>query len=582
MPYGSQCLAAAAVACGLLLAGCSGDSPPAAQGKALSWLAPYLTDDFPAVVLVDTEKLGPLWSMSQGLLKMAAGDKLPDLSDVELAAVVSGYATNPDMPPNGAILFRTKAPLSAEDQQKLLGMARGMLNLPTDDKEYAEELAWLDPAMAKQIAPKLVMDGNTTILGFAAAVDSLQAKTGAGANLVKALNALGEHAVNVHMEIGEPQRAHLTAMAETQQQRGDEPSPSEASIQTYYAMMAQSRSFAFAVDMSPSLGWKFRFAPALPKDLATIRDEGKSLLDLFQGMAPEMKAAAQKKGGSDLVFAKVMEDMASKGQLTDGDGVVQLEWKSSPELATEFQAALPAAIAEAAAASRRAAQTAMQASKLKQVGNGLLLFADRYHEHLPCNIMSADGKPLMSWRVALLPVMEHRAIFDQLRMDEPWDSAHNAALLKQVDPRLFAANSKTPDGHADLLAVIGKDFGFSPQDSPKQSNTDDPYRAKEAPDFAGVARLGNVIDGMAYTAFVVAVDPANSVPWAKPEDHVFNPDQPTAGLGSPEDNFFQVVFGDTRVNRISKDESAETLRRMFGRNDGEPYDLIDTHKHLRD
>ncbi len=202
----------------------------------------------------------------------------------------------------------------------------------------------------------------------------------------------------------------------------------------------------------------------------------------------------------------------------------------------------------------------MRADKLKQVGNGFLLFADRNAEMFPTNIQDADGKQLMSWRVAMLPVMDHKHIYDQLKLDEPWDSAHNAPLLNQVDPRLFAANLKTPDGHADMLAVIGERFGFSPNESRNGR---------------GVVSIGGVTDGMSYTAFAVEVAPSKSVPWAKPEDYTFNPDQPTEGLGAPEAKFFQAVFGDTRVRRVSKDESAETLSALFGRQDQTPYDLKD-------
>jgi hypothetical protein len=45
-------------------------------------------------------------------------------------------------------------------------------------------------------------------------------------------------------------------------------------------------------------------------------------------------------------------------------------------------------------------------------------------------IMSADGKPLLSWRVALLPFLEEQALYEQFRLDEPWDSEHNLPLIK--------------------------------------------------------------------------------------------------------------------------------------------------------
>ncbi len=562
MRFGAQYWMAFVAACGCWWAGASAQSAPAAEGKAVGWVAPYLTDDFSMVVLVDVEKLGPFWPTAQALLKLEGGEKLPDFADLEFGALLVGRTADPEVPPKAAVLLRTKTPLTAQRQQQFTAMLRGLMNLPENDEEFEQQFSQFDPALARQIAPKMVVDGNTVILGLAGTVDALHAKTGAGAGMVKALGALGEHAFRVNVEINENDRAQINAAIGGVEERGPiNAGPSEAAMLKYFEMMGKSQSVGVSVDVSPRLGCMFRFVPNAPEDAALIRKHAQSLLDSLKAFVRVMQstvevdpATAEEKAAEPPVFAKFFEDVAQRGRVMDRDGVVQFEWQSSPELANQ----LPGAVADMIAARRRVAATMQRASKLKNLANGLLLFADRYNERLPCNIISADGKPLMSWRVALLPVMEYEHIYEKLRLNEPWDSAHNAALLKQVDPRLFASNAKTPDGHADMLAVIGKGFGFSPTESRNGR---------------GVVSIGSVTDGMSYTAFLVEVEPAMSVPWAKPEDYKFNPDQPTKGLGAPEDKFFQAVFGDTRVQRVSKDESVETLRRLFNRSDGKAYEL---------
>jgi hypothetical protein len=48
---------------------------------------------------------------------------------------------------------------------------------------------------------------------------------------------------------------------------------------------------------------------------------------------------------------------------------------------------------------------------------------------------AADGKPLLSWRVHLLPYLGQNALFQQFRLDEPWDSPHNVLLLPKLPER---------------------------------------------------------------------------------------------------------------------------------------------------
>src|SRR4029079_14059052 len=47
----------------------------------------------------------------------------------------------------------------------------------------------------------------------------------------------------------------------------------------------------------------------------------------------------------------------------------------------------------------------------------------------------------LSWRVQILPFIEQNALYSQFHLDEPWDSAHNRALLDKM-PDVF----KNPGG----------------------------------------------------------------------------------------------------------------------------------------
>lgn len=67
-----------------------------------------------------------------------------------------------------------------------------------------------------------------------------------------------------------------------------------------------------------------------------------------------------------------------------------------------------------------------------------------YHEEngkFPTDIVGAEGKPLLSWRVSLLPLMGKlfpqmglNDMYAKFKLDEPWDSNANKELLKAMPP----------------------------------------------------------------------------------------------------------------------------------------------------
>src|SRR5688500_11565979 len=63
-------------------------------------------------------------------------------------------------------------------------------------------------------------------------------------------------------------------------------------------------------------------------------------------------------------------------------------------------------------------------SDLQQIGQAWQSYHDTYHHCPPAAIKSKDGKPLLSWRVALLPFIEHYQLYKKFKLDEPWDSPH--------------------------------------------------------------------------------------------------------------------------------------------------------------
>src|SRR5439155_18841087 len=94
-------------------------------------------------------------------------------------------------------------------------------------------------------------------------------------------------------------------------------------------------------------------------------------------------------------------------------------------------------------AGRTAAGRSQSVNYLRQIGLAMHNFHDVYSHFPPQAIRSREGKPLLSWRVAILPYIEQDHLYKQFHLDEPWDSEHNKQLLARM-PDIFRASSQPP------------------------------------------------------------------------------------------------------------------------------------------
>ncbi len=65
---------------------------------------------------------------------------------------------------------------------------------------------------------------------------------------------------------------------------------------------------------------------------------------------------------------------------------------------------------------------------MKQLSLALHNFYDEHRCLPPQALLSKDGKPLLSWRVLLLPYLEGGELYKRFRLDEAWDSPNNLPL----------------------------------------------------------------------------------------------------------------------------------------------------------
>ncbi|RLT22879.1 MAG: DUF1559 domain-containing protein, partial [Planctomycetota bacterium] len=117
------------------------------------------------------------------------------------------------------------------------------------------------------------------------------------------------------------------------------------------------------------------------------------------------------------------------------------------------------------------------ANNLKQMGLAFYNFADA-NGHFPANIVDKNtGKPLLSWRVALLPYIGQAPLYKAFKLDEPWDSEHNIKLAKSLVAVYSLANQTKRDPQGNCLtpyqAFVGNGTLFEAGKKLKYTNVTD-------------------------------------------------------------------------------------------------------------
>jgi hypothetical protein len=193
-------------------------------------------------------------------------------------------------------------------------------------------------------------------------------------------------------------------------------------------------------------------------------------------------------------------------------------------------------------------------NNLKQMGLAIHLYNDIY-DHLPPAAIgrldqppAAGEKPLLSWRVHILPGLNESYLYSQFKLDEPWDSPDNIKLLPQM-PKIYRlpGNNKTPPDHTHYQVFVGNGAAFE-KDRVLHFSSDFP-------------------DGLAQT--IMIVEAAQSVPWTKPDDIPFNPNEPVSPLLSKFFRGTNVALMDGSARFLPLDTPESVLKAAITRNGNE-------------
>lgn len=202
---------------------------------------------------------------------------------------------------------------------------------------------------------------------------------------------------------------------------------------------------------------------------------------------------------------------------------------------------LTALFLPARAVSRVAGLRNQSLANLQRIAAAMLRY-EQDHGHLPAAAVTGpDGSTKHSWRIELLPYLGERKLYDQYRLNEPWDSQHNKRLIKQM-PAVYQSPGNDSSGMAAYFVPVGPRTLFGNADGPK---------------------LSEIQDDRAAT--IMLADAKREIPWTKPEDIVVDleNDDGLPSLGGLQKLAYLFAFADGTVDCVFNDLDKDELKKML-------------------
>jgi hypothetical protein len=93
-------------------------------------------------------------------------------------------------------------------------------------------------------------------------------------------------------------------------------------------------------------------------------------------------------------------------------------------------------------------------ANLRAIGLALQSYHASYGCYPPAYTTDVSGRPMHSWRALILPYAGEDALFQNYRLDEPWDGPNNSRLAGRM-PAIFGCPAHSRPGYANYAVVVG-------------------------------------------------------------------------------------------------------------------------------
>lgn len=220
-----------------------------------------------------------------------------------------------------------------------------------------------------------------------------------------------------------------------------------------------------------------------------------------------------------------------------------------------------AVLAPPALSVRNAGKRTQCKNNMKQIGLAMHNFADIYKTFPP----AASGEQPTSWRVQILPMVDHVQLFNEYDQTVAWNQPPNSRLALIETPMYRCPSS------------------FFPKDATGRGFTD--YAMPTGPGTIGAnlagTRIGEIADGTSNTLMIVEASGAQII-WTEPRDvdvaaqpaginlNGNKPGHPAGWLSSYHKGGTHVLLADGSVRFLSVTTDPAVLKKLVTIDGGEP------------
>jgi hypothetical protein len=489
-------------------------------------------------------------------IRKAIGLTINDIDTVSVyidAPVIRGDVAKPPQPPY--FLMRTKQPIN-----------RALLHAAAEKNEPTTKVGNHDVLkMKNQI---IVVLDDRSVLMFPPYEESTQALTERNVKpLLDRLDSTSEVPAKLKeaLELAQQGKHHAVLGFQISQELGDFlrdqlNNPNAPPMVQSFKPLTYAQGGFMALDYGQGVDADFQTRTQIDFADAAKAEAGLGAVKFGIGMIKQMLASMP--NSQDAFWSQAKKTVtkildASKVEV-NGSKLVMNQKANSKELTTLLVAAIEKV--------RTAADRMISGSNMRQ----LMIAMHNFHAdyaHLPeAATTDKNGKPLLSWRVTVLPYIEQDELYKKFKLDEPWDSPHNKAVLENNPmPKLFEHPAKK-DG--ETKKTYYKLFVSKKGVSPAAGFTE-----------GQKITLGQltVQDGTSNTVAMVETGPP--IIWTKPEDIDFDPTKPFPKLVSVwKEPLTNAAFFDGSVRQFKLGVHEDVWKAVVTRNGGEEVDFSKIEK----
>ncbi|MFK7766145.1 MAG: DUF1559 domain-containing protein [Mariniblastus sp.] len=199
--------------------------------------------------------------------------------------------------------------------------------------------------------------------------------------------------------------------------------------------------------------------------------------------------------------------------------------------------------------------------RIRDIALACLNFESAHNKFPSAYTTNKKGKKLLSWRVHILPYLDEAKLYNKFKQDEPWDSEHNIALLREMPEIFNMSESQLGEGETTILGMGGPSGIFT---SP----------SKNGPASIGEVGFADLTDGSSTTLLLINAPEELAVEWTKPSE--FDPDEEAIKLFVSRG--FTSTLVDGSMAKFGKDITPEEFKSMSTRDGGENFSPYERRK----